>query len=177
VRTRRPRRVRDRALIGRPGLIVGPHDPTERFSYWPQRFRRPGPILAPGDPADPVQFIDVRDLAGFLLSNASGVFNVVGATLPIAELLEACRKVAGSDQELIWVSTEALLAAGVDPWMGVPLWIADPGWRAANRVDNSRAMAAGLITRPVVETVGDVASEVLSSNALPADDERRLLAG
>jgi 2'-hydroxyisoflavone reductase len=78
---------------------------------------------------------------------------------------------------LVWMPTEALLAAGVDPWMGIPLWIGDPEWRAANLVDNSLAVAAGLTTRPVVETVADVASEVLSSNALPADDERRLLAG
>src|ERR1700754_148834 len=110
-------RYGDRALIARSGLIVGPHDPTERFSYWPQRFRRPGPILAPGDPADPMQFIDVRDLAGFLLSDASGVFNVVGDSLPMAELLALCDKLLGSGQELVGVSTDSLLTAGVEPFM------------------------------------------------------------
>ena len=91
----------ERALVARPGLIVGPHDQTERFSYWPRRFTRGGPILAPGDPTDPVQWVDVRDLAAFLVgSTASGVFNAVGPTLPMADLLDACRAATGSDQEV-----------------------------------------------------------------------------
>lgn len=149
-------RFGDGALNARPGLIVGPHDPTERFAYWPRRFHRPGPVLAPGDPNDPMQFIDVRDLAGFLLGPASGVFNVVGSPLPMAELLSGCRTVVGGDQDLVWMSTMELLKAGVDPWMGVPLWIADPDWSAANLVDNTRAVAAGLTTRPVADTIADV---------------------
>ena len=175
----------DRALITRPGLIVGPHDPTERFAYWPRRFRREGPILAPGDPADPVQFIDVRDLAAWLTgSSASGVFNAVGPTLPMSEVLDACRAVTGSDQRVVWVSTADLLAAGVDPWMGVPLWIGDPASRAANLVDGEHARAAGLTTRPITHTVTDVAmwdaargGPADGREPLTADDEKRLLAG
>jgi nucleoside-diphosphate-sugar epimerase len=175
----------DRALIARPGLIVGPHDQTERFAYWPRRFQRPGPILAPGGPDDPVQFIDVRDLAAFLIgARASGVFNVVGPSMPMAGLLAACREVTGSDQEVVWVSTAGLLAAGADPWMGVPLWIGDPHWRAANLVDGRRARAAGLTTRPVVDTVADVAAwdaarggPLDGREPLSAAAETRLLAG
>ncbi|HTF12127.1 MAG TPA: NAD-dependent epimerase/dehydratase family protein, partial [Asanoa sp.] len=174
----------DRALVARPGLIVGPHDQTERFAYWPRRFTRGGPILAPGDPADPLQWVDVRDLAAFLLrATAPGVFNAVGPSLPMAELLDACRAATGSDQELTWVSTAELLAAGVDPWMGVPLWIGDPACRAANLVDGSRARAAGLTTRPVAQTVADVLAwdtdrggPMDGIEPLSADDEKRLLA-
>ncbi|GIM95883.1 NAD-dependent epimerase/dehydratase family protein [Paractinoplanes toevensis] len=170
----------ERALIARPGLIVGPHDQTERFPYWPRRFRRPGPVLAPGDPADPAQFIDVRDLAGWLVgSPATGVFNVVAPTLQMDELLETCRAVAGGDQELVWVPTAELLAAGVDPWMGVPLWIGDPEWSAANLVDAGRAQAAGLTTRPVAATVADVAAWDIArgpvGEPLSPEDEKRLL--
>lgn len=174
-------RYADRALIARPGLIVGPHDPTERFPYWPRRFRREGPVLAPGDPSDPVQFIDVRDLAGFLVgATAPGVYNVVAPPLPMADLLAACRAATGSDQEIVWIPTADLLAAGVDPWMGVPLWIGDPTWRAANLVDASRARAAGLTTRPLPQTVTDVlawdtARGGPSSEPLSPAEERRLL--
>lgn len=144
-----------RALIARPGLIVGPHDPTERFPYWPRRLARGGRVLAPGAPTDPMQFIDVRDLARFLVSTSpspSGVFNVVRTPLPFADLLSAMDPAA----DLTWVPTADLLAAGVDPWMGVPLWIGDPSWSAANLVDNTRALAAGLTTRPPAETAADV---------------------
>ncbi|MEV4621950.1 NAD-dependent epimerase/dehydratase family protein [Asanoa sp. NPDC049573] len=172
----------DRALVGRPGLIVGPHDQTERFSYWPRRFTRSGPILAPGDPTDPMQWIDVRDLAAFLVgATPSGVFNVVAPPVPMADLLDACAAAAGSDQEVVWMSTAELLAAGVDPWMGVPLWIGDPQWSAANLVDGSRARAAGLTTRPVGETVADVLAWDTGRGGpveepLSTDDEKRLLA-
>jgi len=175
----------DRALIARPGLIVGPHDPTERFAYWPRRFTRGGPVLAPGDPADPAQLIDVRDLAAWLVgAAATGVYNVVGRPLPMGELLDACRTFASSRAQLVWRSTTDLLAAGVDPWMGVPLWIGDPAWCAANLVDGQRARAHGLTTRPLAQTVSDVAAWDLARGGPPggreplppADEERLLLA-
>ncbi|MEV0717629.1 NAD-dependent epimerase/dehydratase family protein [Asanoa sp. NPDC050611] len=176
-------RYGDRCLVARSGLIVGPHDPTERFPYWPRRFRRPGPVLAPGEPTDPMQYIDVRDLAAFLLGDAAGTVNVVGHTLPMADLLAACQAAAGSAHDLVWVPTPDLLAAGLDPWMGVPLWIADPEWRAANLVDGSRARAAGLTTRPVAETAADVLAWDTARGGpadgvepLSAGDEQRLLA-
>ncbi|HEY2270452.1 MAG TPA: NAD-dependent epimerase/dehydratase family protein [Streptosporangiaceae bacterium] len=150
----------DRSLIARAGLIVGPHDPTDRFAYWPRRIARGGRILAPGDPADPMQFIDVRDLGGWIIEGARrglrGVFNLTGEPVPFGRLLEECVAATGSrDADLQWVPTARLLAAGVDPWMGVPLWLAAPGWEAANDVDVSRALAAGLRLRPLAETIRD----------------------
>jgi 2'-hydroxyisoflavone reductase len=160
----------DGALIARPGLIVGPHDPTERFPYWPRRLARGGRVLAPGDPGDPMQFVDVRDLGRWLVgTGASGTFNVVGVPLPMADFLEICR--TEEPAELVWVSAERLIAAGVDPDMGVPMWIGDPTWKAANLVDGSRARAAGFVTRPVAETVADTrAWDVARGGAAPGTD-------
>jgi 2'-hydroxyisoflavone reductase len=145
------------ATIVRPGLIVGPHDATDRFSYWPKRIAAGGRVLAPGDPSDPVQFIDVRDLGDFIVrlseTRRDGVFNATGEPISFASLLDACRTVTRGDAELVWVSTDALLAAGLDPWMGVPLWIAAPGWEAANRVPIERALRAGLTFRPLADTI------------------------
>lgn len=147
-------------LVIRPGLIVGPHDPTDRFAYWPRRTARGGRLLAPGNPADPVQFIDVRDLASFVVgaveAGRAGVFNVTGEALPMSAFLAAClAAVPAARASLVWVPTDRLLAAGADPWMGVPLWIAAPGWEGANRVDATRARTTGLVTRPLVDTLRD----------------------
>jgi 2'-hydroxyisoflavone reductase len=147
----------ERATLVRPGMIVGPHDSTDRFSYWPRRIAEGGRVLAPGDPDDPVQFIDVRDLGAFIVrlaeTRTSGVFNATGPMIRFGELLAVCRAVTRSDAELVWVPTVALLAAGLDPWMGVPMWIAAPGWEAANRVPIDRALQAGLSIRPLEDTV------------------------
>src|SRR5579875_411811 len=146
----------DGATIGRPGLIVGPHDPTDRFDYGPRRLAAGGSVLGPGSPSHPVQFIDVRDLGEWLVhagvARVGGVFKLVGPPLPFADLVEACR-VPGVEAVVVWVPSECLLAAGVEEWMGIPLWIASEGWRAANRVDGSRAWRAGLRIRPLSETV------------------------
>ena len=146
-----------RATIVRPGLIVGPHDPTDRFSYWPKRLVRGGRVLAPGDPHDPLQFVDVRDLADFLLrlleDDRPGTFNATGRIISFGAFLDACQRVTGGDAELVWISSARLLAAGLDPWMGVPLWIAAPGWEAANEVPIERALAAGLTFSSLAETI------------------------
>jgi 2'-hydroxyisoflavone reductase len=176
----------DRTLVARAGLIVGPHDPTDRFGYWPRRVARGGRVLAPGQPDDPVQFIDVRDLAGWIVEGChrglGGVFNVTGRPMRFGDLLERCRAVTGSDAEFAWVATDRLLAAGVDPWMGVPLWIAAPGWEAANDVDVRRALAAGLAPRPVTETIRDTLAWDLArggpgpdAEGLSQAEEQRLL--
>jgi 2'-hydroxyisoflavone reductase len=153
-------RYGNRAFIVRPGLIVGPHDPTDRFAYWPRRMTRGGTVLAPGGPADPLQFIDVRDLGRFIVAGAAdgvdGVYNVAGPPIGFGSLLTTCQEVTDFQGELIWLDSGRLLAAGADPWMGVPLWIAAPGWEAANDVDTTRARAAGLTFRPVAETLADV---------------------
>jgi 2'-hydroxyisoflavone reductase len=143
----------DRATIIRAGMIAGPHDTTDRLSYWPKRIACGGRVLAPGAPNDPIQFIDVRDLADFVLRAPNGTFNATGEIVPLGELLDTCKRVTASDADLVWVSTERLLAAGLEPFMGVPLWIAAPGWEGANRVDIRRALAAGLRLRPVAQTI------------------------
>jgi 2'-hydroxyisoflavone reductase len=147
------------ATIVRPGLIVGPHDPTDRFTYWPVRVAEGGEVLAPGSPDDPVQFVDVRDLAAWILDlterAVDGVFNATGESMPFERLLHECRAVSGSDARFTWVPSEQLLEAGVEEWMGVPLWIASPGWGAANRVVVARAIERGLSFRPLAETISD----------------------
>jgi 2'-hydroxyisoflavone reductase len=147
----------DAALVVRPGLIVGPYDPTGRFTYWPHRVARGGEVLAPGSPDDPVQFIDVRDLAAWILQatedRIGGTFNATGTTMRFEELLDECLRVTGSDARFTWVPSDRLLAEGVEEWMGIPLWIVSPGWEAANRVVIDRAVGAGLAFRPLSDTI------------------------
>ena len=151
----------DRVACVRPGLVVGPHDPTDRFTYWPRRIARGGHVLAPGRPERPVQFIDVRDLAGWCVRLGEhrqvGTFNAVGprTTLTMVQLLDECRCVAGSDTYFTWIPDEDLIAAGVQPWTELPLWIpeADANFGGMLHADNRRAVAAGLTFRAVVETV------------------------
>ncbi|MBL7254082.1 NAD-dependent epimerase/dehydratase family protein [Paractinoplanes lichenicola] len=158
----------ERALLARPGLIVGPHDPTERFPHWPRRMARGGQVLVPGAPEDPMQLIDVRDLGGWLVATeAAGVCNVVGRPCTMRELVEACPVTVPA--ELLWVSSEALLDAGVDPWMGVPMWIGDPAAAAANLVDGELARKHGLVTRPLRETAVDVLAWDVARGG-PVDD-------
>ncbi|WP_431259779.1 NAD-dependent epimerase/dehydratase family protein [Roseateles chitinivorans] len=152
----------DRHAVVRPGLIVGPHDPTGRFTYWPTRVARGGEILAPGRPERPVQVIDVRDLAAFCLklaeSRATGAFNAVGPRLTMKALLEACAKAApDSDARFTWKPDAMLLVLGVAPWTGLPLWLPeeDPAFGGMLLGDASRAVAAGLTTRPIQDTVTD----------------------
>jgi len=176
----------DRAFIVRPGLIVGPYDTSERFGYWPVRIARGGRVLAPGDPGDPMQFIDVRDLAAWIVSGAgrggavSGADNAVGEPMAFAELLDICCSVARARAEIVWVPSKRLVAAGVDPDEGIPMWLAAlPGWEAANLVYGTRARAAGLINRPVSDTVADTLAWERGRGdhkpVLSAQDEARLL--
>ncbi len=129
------------SLVIRPGLIVGPDDPTERFTYWPLRIHRGGEVLGPGDPERECQFIDVRDLAAFSLSlmqeGTAGSFNAVNEGVPMGELL------AGG--EVTWVADDFLLEHEVTPYTEMPLWI-PPEW--GHWVDTRRARAAGLSLRP-----------------------------
>jgi 2'-hydroxyisoflavone reductase len=147
-----------RALIVRPGMIVGPHDPTDRFTYWPDRMRAGGTVLAPGDPEREVQLIDVRDLAGWMLAMveraAVGTFVATGpeSRLSMRDMLEAC-----GDGRLEWVDDDFLLENGVEPWMALPFWLPERGdERAIFHVDVSRALAEGLRFRPTSETVADL---------------------
>jgi 2'-hydroxyisoflavone reductase len=148
----------------RAGLIVGPNDPTGRFTYWPSRVARGGEVLAPGRKGRQVQFVDVRDLAAWLVEvgerSVSGTFNATGPEPPVtmSELLETCRAVSGSTAKLTWVDEDFLREHEVGEWMELPLWIAetgDPAWRRFMEADVSRAVAEGLRFRPVADTVRD----------------------
>ena len=149
-----------RTLNIRPGLIVGPYDPSDRFTYWPARLQRGGTILAPGDPAAPVQLIDVRDLAGWTIrmieQRGAGIYNATGPELPLSmrQVLETCRQAAGTPAEFVWVDDAFLLAQGVTPFTDLPLWL--PGFAAAmHQVSLAKALATGLTFRPLAETAAD----------------------
>lgn len=156
-----------RTSVVRPGLIVGPGDTTDRFTWWPARADRGGEIAAPGTPDDPTQCIDVRDLAAFLLhlieQGATGVFNAdaTPGTLTMGSLLDSCvrqAKAAGGapDAQLTWLPADFLEAQDVKAWSDMPVWIAPVGEYAGfgkTRVD--RALAAGLVHRPIDGTVRD----------------------
>jgi 2'-hydroxyisoflavone reductase len=148
-----------RATIVRPGYIVGPGDPTDRFTYWPVRVARGGEVLAPGSPDDPLQWIDVRDLAAWLVTLAEqgtpGVFNAVGPTPPArwGDVLDTCVAAAPRGTTLTWVPSPWLDTNGVEEG-SFPIWIAPTGKYAGfHRWDNGRAEAAGLTFRPMSDTV------------------------
>lgn len=147
----------DRALVIRPGLIVGAHDPTGRFTYWPHRAARGGEVLAPGPPGRRVQFVDVRDLAEWMLElcerGAAGTFNAAHPGVSWGELLETCIAISGSSAQVSWVPDEFLLEEAVGEWMELPMWIADPAQAGVNEADVSRALAEGLRFRPLADTV------------------------
>jgi len=153
-----------RATLVRPGLIVGPHDPTGRFTHWPLRVASGGEVLGPGRPERPVQFIDVRDLAAWCLQlveqGITGTFNAIGDSLPMHELLACCRSVSGSDARFTWVDDRTLLDAKIEAWSELPLWIPehDPAFGGMLLGSNARARAAGLHTRPLADTVRDTLS-------------------
>ena len=142
----------DRALIVRPGLIAGPHDPTGRFTYWARRARRGGEILAPGPAERQVQFVDVRDLGAWIVDAAErglgGTYNATHEGVAWHELL------AGGD--VTWVPDTFLEEHGVGPWMELPIWLPEGGeYGGMLRADVSRAVAEGLRFRPVAETLRD----------------------
>ena len=151
------------ALIIRPGLIVGPFDPSDRFTYWPARIAEGGEVLAPGDPNRQVQVIDARDLAAWSVDcverGLTGTFNATGPAtrLSMAELLDACREGTGSDAQFTWVDEAFLAQEGVGPWMELPLWLpnSDERSRGMLAVSIARALAEGLTFRPLAETARD----------------------
>jgi 2'-hydroxyisoflavone reductase len=171
-----------RTIVIRPGLIVGPLDPTDRFTYWPARADRGGEILAPGAPGDPIQVIDVRDLADWTLDlleggARDGTFNAVSPPrrFTMGGLLEDCVAVAGNDAQLTWVDAEFLAAENVSPWSDMPVWIPPGGEEgAASLTSVDRAVAAGLTFRPLRDTVRDTLDWY---RGLPEQRRRELRAG
>ncbi|MEA2212714.1 MAG: hypothetical protein QOF83_2662 [Solirubrobacteraceae bacterium] len=153
----------ERALLLRAGLILGPHEDVGRLPWWLGRMARGGDVVAPGPAELPLQYIDARDLARFALDAAmdgvGGPINTVSRRghTTMGELLEICREVAGgADTQLRWLPAETLLAAGIEPWMDLPVWI-PPGheFEAMHGADVERAHRAGLRCRPVQDTVAD----------------------
>lgn len=148
----------ERALIIRPGHLVGPSDPTDRLTYWLARSARGGDIVAPGQPSDPVQLLDVRDLAGWIVDGAErslgGTINAVGPRAPLSmeQLLLACRSVTGTPQRLLWASAELLRQLGLQGKL--PLW-QPPSDVGLSQVSPKRALASGLRHRPLLSTLRD----------------------
>lgn len=164
-----------RVLNIRPGLIVGPHDPTDRFTYWPQRVARGGDVLAPGHPDAPVQFIDARDLAEWTVdmvqTKQTGLYNATGPAEPLTmgDFLRACKTTLNSDANFIWAGEAFLLEQQVTPFVEMPLWVPeDAGVLLAT--DCRKAIAAGLIFRPIDETIRDT---LAWDQTRPADREWR----
>jgi 2'-hydroxyisoflavone reductase len=167
----------DRTLVIRPGLIVGPHDPTDRFTYWPVRVARGGEVLVPEKPEVPIQIIDVRDLAEWTLklieNQASGTYNATGPDyeLTLGRLLDVSKQVSGSDANFRWAGVDFLNQNKVEAWSDLPVWVPDDEESAGfSRVDVSRAIAGGLTFRPMEETVRDTLEW---AKARPAGQEWR----
>ncbi|HZQ16389.1 MAG TPA: NAD-dependent epimerase/dehydratase family protein [Gaiellaceae bacterium] len=174
------------AFVVRPGLIVGPWDPTGRFTYWPVRVREGGRVLAPAPPGAPAQVIDARDLAAWIVLAAetrlAGTFNAVDRPTTRAALLETCAAVAGARPDLVWVDPDFLAAQEVGEWLELPLWTHDPAHAGLLAVDPAAAFAAGLAPRPLAETVRDTLAWVDAGEApavegvgLDRAKERRVL--
>jgi nucleoside-diphosphate-sugar epimerase len=171
----------ERRIHARAGLILGPHEDVGRLPWWLLRMHRGGPVLAPGSPDQPLQLIDARDLARWLLDawqgGHRGAFNVVSRSghATMGSLLEACRDVTGCRAELVWVPADDVLAAGIEPWTELPIWMA-PGSDgiALHHADVERAYATGLRPRPIQETVAETWAWLLQERGLeaPQRDDR-----
>jgi 2'-hydroxyisoflavone reductase len=154
----------------RAGLIVGPHDPTDRFTYWPLRMARGGPVLAPDRPEQPVQWIDVRDLAGWILDMAArgegGTFNAAGPAEPATfrELLATCAEVAGGGSP-VWTDAAFLAEHEVRPWVDLPLALPEEA-EDMSTMSAAKAIAQGLAFRPLADTARDTLEW---ARARPAD--------
>ncbi|MGL5849781.1 MAG: NAD-dependent epimerase/dehydratase family protein [Phycicoccus sp.] len=178
------------STVVRSGLIGGPGDWSGRSGYWPWRFAHPvaGEVVVPDDPEFPCAMVDVRDLAGWLVTlveqRTAGTFNCTGPTTALRDILATAAEVARSPARSRPVAVGLLAELEVESWMGpmsLPLWIADPDWRGFATMDTTRARAAGLVTRPLRDTLADVlAWEETRAEprhaGLSDDDERRVLA-
>src|SRR6266436_4407638 len=167
-----------KTLIIRPGLIVGPRDETDRFTYWPVRIDRGGEVLAPGSPNDPVQFIDARDLAEWTIRMAenreTGIYNATGPTKPlgIGGMLDEIKSALKSNATFTWVAEDFLTRQKVEPWSDMPVWTGKESGLARARTD--RALRKGLTSRPLAETARDTLAWFKS---LPQDRQSKLRAG
>src|SRR5437773_6395440 len=167
-----------KSLIIRPGLIVGPGDPSDRFTYWPVRIDRGGEVLAPGKPSDPVQFIDARDLAEWTIRMAenreTGIYNATGPAKPleIRQMLDQTKSALRSDAKFTWIPAEFLQQQKVEAWSDMPVWAGDELGLA--RTNISRALAKGLTFRSLAETARDTLAWFKSQSQ---DRQSKLRAG
>ncbi|MBA2242343.1 MAG: NAD-dependent epimerase/dehydratase family protein [Chthoniobacterales bacterium] len=168
-------------LVLRPGLIVGPGDQTDRFTYWPVRIDRGGEVLAPGDPKDPVQFIDARDLAEWTIrmveKSETGIYNATGpgTQMGVGEMLGEIKTALRSDAAFTWASADFLEAQKVAPWSDMPVWVpplSEEGGLSRTRI--KRALEKGLTFRPLAETARDTLAWF---RTLPAERKAKLKAG
>ncbi len=149
------------ALIVRPGLIIGPGDPSGRFTYWPERLAEGGEVLAPESPDRDTQAIDVRDLAAWIVTCAeqrrTGVYDASGPVVRLGDLVDQVAEAVGGDARVVWVPADFLLEREVTHWAGprsLPLWLPDDA-RGMTSHDVSAAFGAGLSTRPMAATAAD----------------------
>jgi len=167
-----------KTLIIRPGLIVGPRDETDRFTYWPVRIDRGGEVLAPGRSADPMQFIDARDLAEWTIrmveNRETGIYNATGPAKPlgIGGMLDGIKDALKSNAKFMWVTEDFLTQQKVQPWSDMPVWTGRESGLSRARID--RALAKGLTFRPLGETARDTLTWFKS---LPQDRQSHLKAG
>ena len=170
-----------RALIVRPGLIVGPYDPTGRFTYWPHRVARGGEFIVPAPAGWQVQFVDARDLGAWMVDlcerRESCAFNATDPGVSWSELVESCLRVTGSDGQPAWIDRDWLAEQGVGEWMELPMWLHDSELVGMLRADVSRALAAGLTFRPLDDTVRGTLehAEMTDDAGLRPERERELL--
>ena len=167
-----------KTLVIRPGLIVGPRDESDRFTYWPVRISRGGEVLAPGKPQDPVQYIDGRDLAEWTIrmaeNNETGIYNATGPAKPfgIGPMLDEIKNALKSDAKFAWVSEEFLTEQKVQPWSDMPVWAGKDDAVARTNID--RALSNGLTFRPLEVTARDTLAWFKS---LPQDRQSHPKAG
>jgi 2'-hydroxyisoflavone reductase len=179
-----------RVLVLRPGLLVGPYDYTDRFTYWVARVARDGEVLAPGRPRRQVQFIDARDLGEWtvkMIENKQvGVYNCNGlpGAYTMGSLLDECKAVSGSDADFTWVDEEFLAKEKVAAWSELPLWLPESveSLKGFMFVSVDKAVVAGLTLRPLKETIADtltwrqtIAAHEEWKAGLDPDKEQRLL--
>lgn len=167
----------ERALVIRPGLIVGPNDISDRFTYWPVRFDRYDRILSPNRKEQPVQVIDVRDLAEWTIdlleSNAGGDFSAAGPAEPYTwgEFMADCSRAINPKAYIVWVDEDFLLKNGVAPWSDLPMWLSkEANADGMDTIDLSKPLANGLKFRPMEDTLRDTLAYY---NSLPADYKPR----
>jgi 2'-hydroxyisoflavone reductase len=188
----------ERAMPGRvanirSGLIIGPGDPTGRFTHWPSRLAQGGEVLAPGDGSTPVQYIDVRDLAAWIAravdDRTIGVYNALGPAEPITmkQVVDACNEAGGNKSTVTWVDADFLEKQKVTGWADMPLWIDNQGdFAGFGLMANARAVAKGLTFRPILDTAKDTLAWLatmpqadrpkLASTGISRDREEKVLA-